>query len=93
MYFRVDNMNGSVLASIFLKENNDFKIEPASYLKTINRKPYLLILDLDETLVYFKVNPENVDEGVFRVGPGIIEFLYTLDQYYELIIFTVATQE
>ena len=35
---RVDNMNGSVLASIFLKENNNFKTEPAPYLKTINRK-------------------------------------------------------
>ena len=90
---RVDNMNGSVLASIFLKENNNFKTEPAPYLKTINRKPYSLILDLDETLVHFKVNPENETEGVLRVRPGIIEFLDSIDQYYELIIFTAATQE
>ena len=90
---RVDNMNGSVLASIFLKENNNFKTEPAPYLKTINRKPYSLILDLDETLVHFKVNPENESEGVLRVRPGIIEFLDSIDQYYELIIFTAATQD
>ena len=90
---RVDNMNGSVLASIFLKENNNFKTEPAPYLKTINRKPYSLILDLDETLVHFKVNPDNESEGVLRVRPGIIEFLDSIDKYYELIIFTAATQE
>jgi Dullard-like phosphatase family protein len=90
---RVDNMNGSVLASIFLKENNNFKTEPAPYLKTINRKPYSLILDLDETLVHFKVNPQNESEGVLRVRPGIIEFLDSIDKYYELIIFTAATQE
>ena len=90
---RVDNMNGSVLASIFLKENNNFKTEPAPYLKTINRKPYSLILDLDETLVHFKVNPENESEGVLRVRPGIIEFLDSIDQYYELIVFTAATQD
>ncbi len=90
---RVDNMNGSVLASIFLKENNNFKTEPAPYLKTINRKPYSLILDLDETLVHFKVNPENESEGVLRVRPGIVEFLDSIDKYYELIIFTAATQE
>ena len=90
---RVDNMNGSVLASIFLKENNNFKTEPAPYLKTINRKPYSLILDLDETLVHFKVNPENETEGVLRVRPGIIEFLDSIDQYYELIVFTAATQD
>ena len=90
---RVDNMNGSVLASIFLKENNNFKTEPAPYLKTINRKPYSLILDLDETLVHFKVNPENESEGVLRVRPGIIEFLDSIDKYYELIVFTAATQD
>ena len=91
--FHVDNMNGSVLASIFLKENNNFKTEPAPYLKTINRKPYSLILDLDETLVHFKVNPENENEGVLRVRPGITEFLDKIDKYYELIIFTAATQD
>ena len=90
---RVDNMNGSVLASIFLKENHIFKTEPAPYLKTKNRKPYSLILDLDETLVHFKVNPQNDSEGVLRVRPGIVEFLDSIDQYYELIIFTAATQE
>ena len=90
---RVENMNGSVLASIFLKENNNFKTEPAPYLKTINRKPYSLILDLDETLVHFKVNPENESEGVLRVRPGIVEFLDSIDPYYELIVFTAATQE
>ena len=91
--FRVENINGSILASIFLKENHTFKTEPAPYLKTINRKPYSLILDLDETLVHFKANPENGNEGVLRVRPGINEFLENVDKYYELIIFTAATQE
>ena len=91
--FRVENINGSVLGSIFLKENNKFKTEPAPYLKTINRKPYSLILDLDETLVHFKINPDYPNEGVLRVRPGIIEFLENVDKYYELIIFTAATQE
>ena len=91
--FRVENLNGSVLASIFLKENHKFKTEPAPYLKTINRKPYSLVLDLDETLVHFKINPDNSNEGVLRVRPGIKEFLDNVDKYYELIIFTAATQE
>ena len=91
--FRVENINGSVLASIFLKEHSKFKTEPAPYLKTINRKPYSLILDLDETLVHFKINPECANEGVLRVRPGIVEFLESVDKYYELIIFTAATQD
>ena len=91
--FRVENINGSILASIYLKEHNKFKTEPAPYLKTINRKPYSLILDLDETLVHFKINPDSANEGVLRVRPGIVEFLDAVDKYYELIIFTAATQD
>ena len=91
--FRVENINGSILASIYLKEHNKFKTEPAPYLKTINRKPYSLILDLDETLVHFKINPDCANEGVLRVRPGIVGFLDAVDKYYELIIFTAATQD
>ena len=90
---RVDNMNGSILASVFLKDNIEFKSEPAPYLHTVNHKPYSLILDLDETLVHFKVNPDNESEGVLKVRPGVMEFLEAVDKYYELIIFTCATQE
>ena len=90
---RVDNMNGSILASVFLNNNSEFKSEPAPYIHTVNHKPYSLILDLDETLVHFKVNPENESEGVLKVRPGVMEFLDSVDKYYELIIFTCATQD
>ena len=90
---RVDNVKGSVLASVFLKENQYFKTEPAPYIKTKNRKPYSLILDLDETLVHFKVNNEDDSEGVLQIRPGVIPFLELVGKYYELIIFTAATQD
>ena len=90
---RVDNVRGSVLASVFLKENQYFKTEPAPYIKTKNRKPYSLILDLDETLVHFKVNSEDDSEGVLQIRPGVIPFLELVSKFYELIIFTAATQD
>ncbi len=90
---RVDNKNGSVLASVFLKENEEFQTAPAPYIKTKNRKPYSLVLDLDETLVHFIVNPKSETEGVLKVRPGTVEFLDALDKYYELIVFTAATQD
>jgi Dullard-like phosphatase family protein len=90
---RVDNLNGSILGSVFLKNNTEFKSEPAPYLHTTNNKPYSLILDLDETLVHFKVSSENENEGVLKVRPGVMEFLESVDKYYELIIFTCATQD
>jgi len=92
---RVDNMNGSILASIYLKDNPNliFKPDPAPYVHTINHKKYTLVLDLDETLVHFKVNPQNDGEGVLKVRPGATEFLDEMDKYYELIVFTGATQD
>ena len=90
---RVDNVNGSVLASVFLKENEYFQTEPAPYIKTKNRKKYSLILDLDETLVHFKINNEDDSEGVLQIRPGVIPFLELVGKYYELIVFTAATQD
>ena len=90
---RVDNVNGSVLASVFLKENQYFQTEPAPYIKTKNRKKYSLILDLDETLVHFKINNEDDSEGVLQIRPGVIPFLEQVGKYYELIVFTAATQD
>ena len=90
---RVENVKGSVLASVFLKENQYFKTEPAPYIKTKNRKPYSLILDLDETLVHFKVNSEDDSEGVLQIRPGVMPFLELVGKFYELIIFTAATQD
>ena len=91
--FRVDNFNGSVLASVFLKENENFKTEPAPYIHTKNRKQYSLILDLDETLIHFKLNNEDDSEGVLQIRPGVISFLEEVGKYYELIVFTAATQD
>ena len=91
--FRVDNFNGSVLASLFLKENENFKTEPAPYIRTKNQKPYSLILDLDETLIHFKVNNEEDSEGILQIRPGVVPFLEKVGKYYELIIFTAATQD
>jgi Dullard-like phosphatase family protein len=89
----VDNPNASVLASYVLRENSQFFTVSPPYLKTQNLKNYTLVLDLDETIIHFKVNPNNESEGVLRVRPGIFEFLENVGKYYEIIIFTAATQD
>ena len=90
---RVPNINGSILGSVFLKDNEFFQTESAPYIKTKNRKPYSLVLDLDETLIHFKINNENDNEGVLQLRPGLIPFLEEVGYYYELIVFTAATQD
>jgi CTD small phosphatase-like protein 2 len=47
-------------------------------------------LDLDETLVHY-FDGEN--EGHFLVRPGCKDFLITLSEYFEIVIFTAAMQD
>jgi hypothetical protein len=53
-------------------------------------KNLTLVLDLDETLVHFAYSPSG---GSFLVRPHCHEFLRMIKNYYEVMIFTAATQE
>ena len=46
------------------------------------------MLDLDETLVHFEAS-----ERKFKIRPNCITFLKTLSQYFEIVIFTAASQD
>ena len=89
----VSNLNGSILGSIFLLKNTNFHPLPYPYVRTLNNKKYSLVLDLDETLIHFKPQNNGEDGGTLRVRPGIYEFLDEVGKYYELIVFTTATQD
>ena len=90
---RIKNLNGSILGSIFLLKNKNFRTLPAPYVRTKNNKEFSLVLDLDETLIHFKPKNNGEEGGILRVRPGINEFLEEVGKYYELILFTTATQD
>ena len=90
---RISNIKGSILGSVFLKRNNKFRTLPSPYVRTKNNKEFSLVLDLDETLIYFKTKNNGEEGGVLKVRPGTNEFLDEVGKYYELILFTTATQE
>ena len=90
---RITNLNGSILGSVLLLKNNNFRTLPSPYVRTKNNKEFSLVLDLDETLINFKPKNNGEEGGILRVRPGINEFLDEVGKYYELIIFTTATQD
>lgn len=66
----------------------------APYIKNSElTKKYCLVLDLDETLIHYKVDPSNSDDGDMLIRPYMFEFLNGLEKYYELILFTAGTEE
>ena len=90
------NINGSIIASSSYFEKNKNNLNepiPSSYLVNTSKKKYTLVLDLDETLIHFKVNPNNNNSGILQFRPFISEFLSNIKNYYELIVFTAATKE
>ena len=87
---RVDNFEGSIIASSYLKKNKFFKPLPAPYLISPPTKPYTLILDLDETLVHFQIKSNN--GGTLRARPYLFGFLEEMGHYFELVVWTSATE-
>ena len=90
------NQNGSIFASSsYFKKNKIFEEKPKSPFlqKKSNNKKYTLVLDLDETLIHFKPNPNNESSGKIMIRPFLYDFLRSIKKYYELIIFTAATED
>ena len=87
---RVSNINESILGPI---KNTNFKPIPNPYIRTKNNKEYSLVIDLEETLIHFKFDNVGEDRGILRLRPGIKKFLDEVGKYYELIVFTTATQD
>ena len=87
-----DFLGCSVLASTYLKAKQNFKPLKIPYIISNNKKKYSLILDLDETLIHFKINHNKNDEGVLKLRPGVFTFLEKVKEFYEIILFTEASE-
>ena len=82
---RIINQNGSIFASsAYFKNNNKLNVSiPVPYLAKKSNKQYTLVLDLDETLIHFKPNPNNEESGTIKIRPYLMEFLEKIKDYYE----------
>ena len=89
------NKNGSVCGNdaSFYGGKDTIKDIKVPFLNYKSKKKYCLVLDLDETLISFKVMDGMKNKGILRLRPGLYEFLLSVKNNYELIIFTSATKE
>jgi hypothetical protein len=92
---RVINQNASVAGiesssyKILLNENSI----QLPYLKNKCPKKFSLVLDLDETLISFKLEPNDENKGTIRFRPYLDSFLQKVKEKYEIIVFTSGTQD
>ena len=87
---RINNNEGSLVPPSYFQRTEEFIPMPAPYLQYPSLKPYTLILDLDETLVSFQLKSKK--EGTLRARPFLFAFLEEMGHYYELIVWTSATE-
>ena len=93
---RIINKNASVGgagASMYGADNDRQKYQKVPYLEYPCPKKFSLILDLDETLISFKIDESQQNKGILKFRPGLDEFLKSVKQNYEIIVFTSATQQ
>ncbi len=90
---RVLNKNASVLGSDLTQNEINYSPIRVPYLNPIPIKEFTLVLDLDETLISFKIDENDEAKGILRFRPGLGIFLSQVSKYYELVIFTAATKE
>lgn len=91
---RVLNKNASVLGSdISPNETKGQNGVTVPYLKKESVKKFTLVLDLDETLICYKLDPRDDRKGILRFRPYLNQFLDVVKKYYEIVIFTSATKE
>jgi TFIIF-interacting CTD phosphatase-like protein len=72
--------------------DENLEVVAPPYVRNPSSKKFTLVLDLDETLLHYMEKPELHPglEGILNIRPGADEFLKTLAQHYEIIIFTAA---
>ena len=75
---------------IFASKTPDKSKPKAPFLKPIDPKyKYTLVLDLDETLVFYQPNKELAH---IQIRPGAEDFIKQLSEFYEIIIFSSSLQ-
>ena len=93
-FHKNSNQNGSIFASsAYFRIHKYGGGVPVPFLTNKSNKPYTLVLDLDETLIHFKSNPNNESSGKIMIRPFLYDFLKNIKKDFELIIFTAATQD
>jgi len=86
-----DKINNSKRKNKIFSSKTPDKSQPkAPFLKPIDPKyKYTLVLDLDETLVFYQPNKELAH---IQIRPGAEDFIKQLSEFYEIIIFSSSLQ-
>ena len=70
-----------------------YTYQKSPFLNFPQKKPYTLIIDLDETMASFKFIDIKKGIGILYLRPNLENFLEVIKDYYEIIPFTSASRD
>ena len=96
--FRIININASIgVSDASFYGNTNLETKKSSikvpYLNFPSQKKFTLILDLDETLIFLKMDLNEGNKGLLKFRPGLDDFLLSIKPNYEIIVFTSSTKD
>ena len=88
----------SITSNISLNKPNVVKPKPPFLTKNIlyssfNKKNFTLILDLDETLIKYKIGNVSSEKGKIIFRPGLLPFLNKVFPLFDLILWTSGQKD
>ena len=93
----INNIQGSLIGQTLINLNISFENKNNNilipYIKTKNLKKYSLVLDLEETLLHFRKDKTNENEGTVDIRSGTLKFLDDISEFYELIVFNEGERQ
>jgi Dullard-like phosphatase family protein len=108
------NYNYSNINKVFVNDNNKYIFNEKKYYNNMiinefflppikSYYQYTLVLDLDETLIYFQKDNNFIDytndnynsnkKNTLIFRPGLLDFLRKMKPLYELVLFSFGTKE
>ena len=76
--------------SLYDDINEEFIQEKPFFNKKEKSKKYSLLLGLEDIILNLKLEDELESKGILRLRPGLISFLKEIQNYYEIIIFSLS---
>ena len=87
--YQINIINSTLTTSSKINTYKHTTIIPKKNI--VSNKLYTLLISLDETLIYFKIDKKNKNKnnkGIIQLRPWLIEFFNEIKPFYEIIAFS-----
>ena len=91
--FKQNNSYGYIYPHFYYTTIDEFIQHIPNFTNTNNTKQYTLFIGLEGTLLNYKTENDSQKSENIILRPGVIQFLKEIQQYYEIIVFSLSDKK